>query len=217
LVTASPTVPGYRALTFIKRDYFVQAIVSGSGRAEGLTVVSCSPDFRPTFNAPDRSQVTLQAVPLAQAQVIAQDVPTLRNLNDERILQYLPGVTVSSIDQYLEAGGGNGSNALGARSFYIGISSLCIETANYANIFRPAEAYSGVVSDAPSNVTGIRQRVAANLYAEIAPPSSLILADDGRLALGSTTSGSGTFNVGPYWGDIPRDLRRAAGTQIFNE
>jgi hypothetical protein len=226
LVNSSSTVPGYRELTFVRRDYFVQTIVSGSGRVEGLTIVSCSPDFKPTFNAPDRSQVMLQAVPLAQAQIDIQanshDTSTNKDLNDGRILYYFPGLTVSSIDQYLEAGSFNGSNFQESRSFYVGISSLCIETANYQTIFHlGGKVYSGPASDAPTNVAIIRRRVAANLYSELASPSYLILADDGRLALTppgyqyGTTLVSGSFTVGPYWGDVPRVLRNAAGTQIF--
>lgn len=73
LVDSSPRIPDYRALTFVRRDYFVQAIVSESGRVEALTTVSCSPDFTPTFKAPGQKQIVLQAAPLAQAEQVDQD------------------------------------------------------------------------------------------------------------------------------------------------
>jgi hypothetical protein len=88
LVDTSPMTPGYRALTFIRHDYFVQTIVNGSGRIEALTIVSCSPDFKPTFNAPDQSQVTLQAVPLAEVEAISRDTSINKSINDDRTLQY---------------------------------------------------------------------------------------------------------------------------------
>jgi hypothetical protein len=140
---------------------------------------------------------------MAQAQIDSHanshDTSTNKDLNDGRILYYLPGLTVSSIDQYLEAGPSNGSNFQESRSFYVGISSLCIETANYQDIFHTeGKVYSVPASDAPSNVSIIRRRVAANLYSELAPPSYLILAGDGRLALSPPG-----YNTEQLWYQVP--------------
>ncbi|WP_433754656.1 ETEC_3214 domain-containing protein [Nocardia sp. CA-135398] len=222
--------PDWRQLTFVRREYFVNVIVSESGRVEAYSVVTCNLSFRPTFNAPDRSQVTLNSAPLAHSQKSTSynkvRLPhgeirqiTSEEINNARYLSYWPGRTVSSPDSYLEADPSNGANSMGGRGTYVGISSACIATWKYPDIFRSGE-YKGWIAGAPPGVVRVRENVAANLYCETAPYSPLFLVDNGQFTFVQNRdrkSASPTFDVGPYWGELHASLRNSNGTRVFNQ
>ncbi|MFE5706496.1 DUF2188 domain-containing protein [Rhodococcus koreensis] len=228
--SAIPGAPGWRKHTFVRREYFVDVIVNETGRVEAYSVVTCNPNFTPTLKAPDGSKVALNSVPLARSQQptssnrVRSDDGTIRQLtteelNNSRLLNYFPGKSVSSINSYLEAMPNSGSNAAGGWGLYVGISSACIGTSEYPDVFQSPD-YKGYVDGAPSEAINIREKVAANLFCETAPHSPLQMVEDGRFTFvgnqGPKSSPEPAFIIGPYWGALPAELRNMHGTQVFN-
>ncbi|MBU3067265.1 hypothetical protein KO481_37815 [Nocardia sp. NEAU-G5] len=214
-----PAAQGWRQMTYMRREHFVDIIVDSASRVEAYSVVSCSPDFTPTLTAPDGSIVSLNSTPLAHAQTATDETTdeTTDSLNNGRYLSYFPGKSGTSLNSYLEAGPANGSEAANEWSFYVGISALCLATWKHPDIFGKIRDYKGRVLDAPPEVKNIREKVAANLYAETAPSSSLVMIDDGRLTFSANSSQKYPepgFYVGPFWMFIPGGINRE-GTKIF--
>ncbi|UNN04784.1 ETEC_3214 domain-containing protein [Rhodococcus opacus] len=228
---AIPGALGWRKHTFVRREYFVDVIVNETGRVEAYSVVTCNTNFTPTLNAPDGSKVALNSVPLAQSQQptssnrVRSDDGTIRQetteeLNNDRILNYFPGRSGSSINSYLEEMSNSGTTASSGWGLYVGISSACIRTSEYPDIFRGSPEYLGSVDEAPTDAINIRERVAANLYCETAPGSPLLMVEDGRFTFASNKgpqlSPEPSFIIGPYWMGLPAELRNIHGTRVFN-
>ncbi|WP_459545193.1 ETEC_3214 domain-containing protein [Nocardia sp. X0981] len=215
---------GWRQMTFVRRDHFVNIIVSESGRVEAYSVVACDPDFAPTLNAPDGSRVTLNAAPLARSQQPTRvhrvreggtfRPLTVDEMNDSRKLSYSPQKTGSGVNLFVEEVPGSGATPLHGYGVYIGIHAVCINTWDYPEIFDGFPFYNGGVAEAPPGAMKIRDTVAANLYLETAKWSPLTLSEHGFLET-EAPAPSGMFSVGPHRWDIPVDLANEAGTRVF--
>ena len=211
-VTKQPILNQY---LYLRRDHIVQLVVNSSGEAVLFSVLSCDGGFRPQFDTPAESVVTLQDRPLSQAEQPAGDSPAASELA-KRNLAYHPGSTVSSPDILVEQGYVSGSGAVRDRGYYFGVNGLCADIGSLAEDPVAQLSYEGSVEKANPPVKSTRESVAANFYTETVD-EIFILRENGFLALhrGGNPSRSGEVSVSPYHFDLPGSAYKPAGTNTF--
>lgn len=155
-------VLGMKKVLVVGREYAVEMLGDSSGRIAYYSVLSCSQDFQPSFDAPDGEVIYLQSAPLSRAV----------SGGDSRFLHYQPGLTGSSTDQLFELPQENGS--AGNPSYTVGFNGACGPTYE-AGLSEP---YIGAPSDVPASLWKFRQTYAANFYTELAV-EGIRFMDDG--------------------------------------
>lgn len=182
---------GLTERVFVRRDHFVQVVTSQAGRVLMYTVTSCDPDFQPTFDAEPHTEAQLQRQSLSDVPVLDPEIERERAgygdgthlfAENLRSLNYRTGVTGSTPENYWEWTGPS-SNMSQLRSYFVGVNPLCLTDSQRASV--PDRPYSGGVNGAPKEVLLFRDRVAANTYAETAPPLTPVISHLGRVLLPS--------------------------------
>lgn len=105
---------------FERRDHLVMAVTNSAGEVVLLSVLSCSPDFAPTFTSPVGTAVRLQSVPLATA--VQGDAAKGWVSDQYRRISCVPWLSASSMNQLVEEGAGV-SNASRGRAYYLGVNA----------------------------------------------------------------------------------------------
>jgi len=164
LGTPTTTTPlsddlGWRQLVFIRDEFAVGAVVNDTGQIVLYSVLSCSPDFQPSFTAPDSQTIQLQTHSLATTGASSVGAES------DRSLVYVAGGTGGSIDQLVEMGG-PASFATREQSYLLGVSIDC----GPADFFEPGResSYTGLASVAPETLQEYRRNTPPNFYTEIA-------------------------------------------------
>ncbi|WEO76358.1 hypothetical protein BJQ94_13415 [Cryobacterium sp. SO2] len=164
LGTPTTTTPlsgdlGWRQLVFIRDEFAVGATINDADQIVIYSVLSCSPDFEPTFTAPDSRTIQLPAGNLASTG--ASDAA----VESDRSLVYITGGTGGSIDQLVELGGPS-SFATREQSYLLGVSADC----GSVRFFEPQgeSSYTGFASDGPGRLQEYRRDTPPNFYTEIA-------------------------------------------------
>ena len=176
---------GMEELIYVRRDHFVQLVTDEAGRVLLYAVTSCDEEFQPTFDGPEGISIRLQDRALAQVAVFNKESSTYdakaleikdADLN-RRGLNYMPGVTGSTPEHYIESWG-VGSVASRDRGYFVGINALCMDPSK----LKYFEPYVGGAAKAPREAQELRKRYAANTYAETAPPLPARLDEFGFIA-----------------------------------
>ncbi len=149
---ASGSVLGMKKVLVVAREYAAEILSDSMGQIAYYSVLSCSRDFQPSFDAPDGEVVSLQSLPLSLAV----------SSGDTRFLHYEPGLTGSSTDQLFELPLEEGFH--GKTTYTVGFNGACGPT----NETGPSQPYHGDPKDAPASIWKFRQTYAANFYTELA-------------------------------------------------
>ena len=192
---------------FERRDHLVMAVTNSTGEVVLLSVLSCSPDFAPTFTSPVGTSVRLQSVPLASA--ITGD-PSGWASEEYRKVSYMPWLTAASMNQMVEEGAAV-SNASRGRAYYVGVNGLC---ADLDSLAMGADPYTGPLQEAPSAMQRARGKIAANFYAETVD-LEVALADNAQLDVQVYDTVETGLVISPYHLDLPLSLSRPSGTRRF--
>lgn len=199
---------GYTESIFLRKEHIVMTISDPSDSVVMYSVLSCDPDFQPTFETEARTFIRLQSVPMSETELDATQGTTERN--DERIVTYVPGLTVSSPDVLVEQDPQLMSNAMRNRGYFVGISGACADLSGGG-----ANIYQGSLLKAPSSVMDLRRRTAADFYAE----SYGVFGTVGELGALSVSDESGKSTgeipVTPFHFDLPQKAADRNGTQVF--
>jgi hypothetical protein len=164
---------GLEESVYVRREHFVQVITDDAGRVILYAVTSCDEEFQPTFDGEEGMSIQLQNRALAEVAVFNEDTSTFSadelQLNaaalNDRDLNYMPGLSGSTPEHYIESWG-PGSVASRDRGYFVGLNPLCLGSAG-VDYFEP---YVGGIAKAPRQVKALRERFAANTYAETAAP-----------------------------------------------
>ncbi|HET7724483.1 MAG TPA: ETEC_3214 domain-containing protein [Propionibacteriaceae bacterium] len=192
---------------FERRDHLVMALTNATGEVVLLSVLSCSPDFAPTFTSPVGTTVRLQSVPLSAA--ITGDAEGWAS-DEYRRVSYMPWLTASSMNQMVEEGAAV-SNASRGRAYYVGVNGLC---ADLDSLGLGEDPYSGSLKEAPDSMQRARSRIAANFYAETVD-LEVALRDNAQLDVRVYDTVETGLVVSPYHLDLPLSLTKTAGTRHF--
>jgi hypothetical protein len=192
---------------FERRDHLVMAVTNSTGEVVLLSVLSCSPDFAPTFTSPVGTSVRLQSVPLASA--IQGDAEGW--VSDQyRKISYMPWLTASSMNQMVEEGAGV-SNASRGRAYYVGVNGLC---ADLDSLALGEDPYSGILPEAPQAMQGARSKIGANFYAETVD-LEVALNDNAQLDVRVYDQVESGLVISPFHLDLPLSLTKPSGTRRF--
>lgn len=176
IVKAVPGEPEMTERMYVKPDYVVETVATREGQTKLFSVLSCNPDFRPSFEFLG-SRVTLQDKPLADQKPFGRPPSELF---------YEVPQTVSSPEFYFELTADT-SGASHNRGSGYGVNGACSKDL-------PSVDYAGPVADAPQEINVFRERVPANFYVE-----SL----DRSLSNSSNPSLGPFLLVTPYFEDLP--------------
>jgi hypothetical protein len=206
VVTPLPSNRHTQAL-FVRREHFVQVVSDRQGRVLLYAVTACRPEFQPTFDAGEGVRVRLQHRPLARAAhpaaatLLGASAQTSEAVN-ERALSYRSGLTGSSPEYFVEEW--PVSIASRNRGYFVAVNPLCLALDEL-----PGQLdYRGPSSSAPPDVRSMRDRLAANTYAEAVPPAGPPLDEEGLLA------GIGA-PIGPVGFDLPPSFEGEGATRTF--
>ncbi len=205
--------PGLIENIYIRRDYYVMTVTNEAQRVLLYSVLSCSPDFAPSFRTPLGSRARLQSVPLAASETYQGQSDHDIDLN-KRGVTYMPASTVSSLGQFIETADLVGSNAARTQFWFVGVNSACGETTGFGS-----EPFSDLdVDSLPEEVNKNRQRLAANFYAETATEVEVYLSAEGNLSLGGEYPIDGEYTglfVSPFHFDLPSQDEWRTSTRTF--
>lgn len=176
-----------------------------------FSVMSCRPDFAPAFDTPYGSRVTLQDRPLSRAESLDDPIAD-EEVNSSRWLTYVPWITGSSPNQFIESGPDTRSYVTSGKNYFVGVNGACADTDRLGL----STTYSGNLKDAPVEVALWRQRIGANFYAETYGLPSAHVDESGALVISSSINNEDTsINVTPYQLDLPPKWRNLKGTQMY--
>jgi hypothetical protein len=150
IVKAVPGETGIMERLYVKKDYLVETLASADGQTKLYSVLSCSPDFKPSFNF-QGTKITLQDKPLA-AQMPFGRPP--------EHLYYEPPATVSSPTFYFEITAETGGASHNRGSGY-GVNSVDGTCGDL-----PVQGYEGPPDKAPQEVSDYRAKTVPNFYVE---------------------------------------------------
>lgn len=205
--------PGLTENIYLRRDHYVMTVVDEGQRVVLYSVLSCSPDFSPSFRTPLGSQMRLQSVPLAEAETSPANPEADAELND-RTVTYIPALTVSSPGQFIETGVVSGANQARAQSWFVGVNSACGDTDGFGS----EHPIGPFLSDLPEEARMHRQHVAANFYAETASGVEVWLHESGNLVFGSNEDPEHGYTgilVSPFHFDLPTPNYSRESTRRF--
>lgn len=204
-------------------------MTDADGRVVLYSVTSCDADFRPTFDSGGPTPVQLQERPLSETPLIEGVDPTEEDATEaidesmrtqRRSLDYMPPSTGSTPEHYLEWTGPSSTATLG-RSYFVGVNPACLSDPVRTGTH---DHYSGALDEAPEGLVRVRERYAANTYAETAMPLTPVLDELGMLVLAgggesdfacaeeSALDPSGErscsrVTVGVFWFELPSRMR----------
>jgi hypothetical protein len=172
---------GFTKRIYVLRDAYAQVVSDQADRVVLYSVSSCDPEFQPAFDTGGPEEVQLQTqrladTPLVEASGSVDDAME----TGSRVLDYMPANTGSTPEHYLEWSGPS-STASGLRSYFVGVNPLCVEEA--VRTGSDNEYYRGPLDEAPPGLLGVRERYAANTFAETTYPLTPALDDLGSLLL----------------------------------
>ncbi|MFB2598178.1 ETEC_3214 domain-containing protein [Herbiconiux sp. P17] len=203
---------GLTQSVYLRRDHSVMTVADDAGRVVLYSVLSCDPEFAPTFTTPIRSTVRLQDRPLREAETV-RNASADEMLNDRQVVA-VPPLSVSSLDQLIEVGIQSGSNAARTQSWFVGINGACADTVVLAEDL-PLD--SNQPTDA--SIAALRSSTAANFYAETATEVEASIQPTGEIALGPYTgvplADHLDLYVSPHVFDLPIDRVDRSGTRTF--
>jgi hypothetical protein len=149
IIKAVPGETGITERLYVKKDYIVETLATPEGQTKLYSVLSCSPNFKPSFEF-FGSKVTLQ-----DKSLVAQG-PSDR----PRELYYQRPATVSSPTFYFELTTET-SGASHNRGSGYGVNSV-----NGACGDLPAQDYEGAPAEAPQEIDDYRAKTPPNFYVE---------------------------------------------------
>ncbi|MCS5720003.1 hypothetical protein N1027_17870 [Herbiconiux sp. CPCC 205763] len=197
---------------YLRRDHSVMTVADDAGRVVLYSVLSCDPEFMPTFTTPIRSTVHLQDRALGEAENVGS-APADEVLNSRQLVA-VPPLSVSSPAQVAEVGIQSGSNAARTQSWFVGVNGACADLDVLA-----ADLPLAGEQPTDASIAAVRSSTAANFYAETATEVDARLDEFGEIALGPYTSvpldkALGLY-VTPHLFDLPIDRLDQAGTRTF--
>jgi len=124
-----------KELLFIKREYVVSVLTDRAGSAVSYAVFACNHDFQPSFVSPAGQEFRLNATPLASTYIDGR--PGASTGPNHRYMFYGQDATASSVGQLVEVGADSGSNAVGGRSYMLGVNAACGASVNFGQFEVP--------------------------------------------------------------------------------
>ncbi|WP_139146491.1 ETEC_3214 domain-containing protein [Arthrobacter sp. SW1] len=161
IISEVSSAPKLTQRIYLQEKFAVMTVSNQDGNVNIYSVLACAEDFKPTFSTPSSTTVRIQDRPLNRLEMAANWQPS-----NERELVYVPGRTVSSLDQLIEIGAGNGNNAVRNRHYFVGVNQGCGRPKMPDWVSWNEVAYSGPSSEATESVRAIRASTPANFYAE---------------------------------------------------
>jgi hypothetical protein len=151
IVRAVATEPGITERLYVKNDYVVQTLATAEGETKLYSVLSCSPNFKPSFTGLG-GRVTLQDKPLAEQMRPGQEPQNLYFLD--------PAVAINRIYFELAIDASAPSHY---RGYGYGVNTACSTGSKGAPLSGP---YEGPLPGAPQQFKSYRATVPANFYVE---------------------------------------------------
>ncbi|MCY1220539.1 hypothetical protein D9M72_325580 [compost metagenome] len=191
----STSTPVLTERLYMKEQFVVSTLTPSEGnRTMVYSVLSCNPEFQPSFHTPDGRTLQLQSKPLDALDGV---------ITMSGSLNYSPGATGSSVRLNAEMAVRIPATASSNRAYAYGVNGACGPTALPRADGSYNQEFKGTLGEAPDAVRSYRHTVAPNFYAEAYPEDGFL---DFETIIGIAS---------PYHFDLPARYLNESGTRTF--
>ena len=195
---------------FLRDEHIVMTVHDDTGSVVIYSVLSCSPEFQPTFSTEAETDVQLQARRLTEVESKV-DSSDPEPDNDARFVTFSPHLTASSPGILVEAAPQNMANSMRERGFFVGANSACADLTEGG-----ADNFAGEVAEAPDQIKILRTTIAANFYAEVYGVFGSVGEYGDLDAYDENSKHVGRLPISPFHFDLPfKELKPDGGTKTF--